>query len=43
MHENPTQQHKSLLSRISEDWWAVMVGFALIALVYLRLLVKVPW
>ncbi len=43
MSDNPTQQQKPILSRISEDWWAVIVGFALIALVYLGLLVKIPW
>lgn len=36
MNRNP-------LSRLSEDWWAVIVGLALIALVYLGILARVPW
>lgn len=28
---------------VSEDWWAVIFGFFLIATIYLRLLPQVPW
>ncbi|MFQ5929210.1 MAG: hypothetical protein ACE5MK_05900 [Acidobacteriota bacterium] len=34
---------RSFLFQISEDWWAVIVGLALIALVYLGVLGKVAW
>lgn len=34
---------RHLFSRIGEDWWSVIVGLALIALVYLGILVRVPW
>jgi len=30
-------------NKVSEDWWAVILGFLLIALVYLGLLGQVPW
>lgn len=36
MNNNP-------LSRIGEDWWSVIAGLALIALVYLGILARVPW
>jgi hypothetical protein len=50
MKEQPTQQ-KPLLSRIcagvcasiSTDWWAVIIGLALTALVWLGVIANVPW
>ncbi len=35
--------NRNLFSRIGEDWWSVIVGLALIALVYLGILTRVPW
>lgn len=29
--------------RLSEDWLAVVMGFAIMAIVYAGLIVKVPW
>lgn len=43
MSEEGAKKWPALLFRISEDWLAVIVGFVLIALVYLDVLTHVPW
>lgn len=43
MSEEGVKKWLTLLFRISEDWLAVIVGFVLIALVYLGVLMHVPW
>ncbi len=43
MEETPSPERKSWFSRISEDWWAVIVGFILIALVVMGILGSIPW
>lgn len=43
MGAHPSQPQGQFWSRMSEDWWAVVLSFALIALVYLQVLVRVPW
>jgi hypothetical protein len=42
MKETPSPP-KVFLSRIGEDWWAVIVGLTLIALVVLGILGPIPW
>ncbi len=37
------RKRRPQLSLISEDWLAVVVGFVLIALVYLGVLARIPW
>jgi hypothetical protein len=29
--------------RLTEDWWAVVLGFAWVLLVYLGVISRVPW
>ncbi|MER3458446.1 MAG: hypothetical protein C4309_07295 [Chloroflexota bacterium] len=41
--EEGAKKRPALRFRISEDWLAVIVGFVLIALVYLGVLTHVPW
>jgi len=43
MSEKGVERRPSSLPRVSEDWLAVIVGFVLIALVYLSVLARVPW
>ena len=48
MDENSTQQQKppSLRlsgARLSEDWWAVIIGLGLAALVWAGVITQVPW
>ncbi len=43
MNEKGVERRPSSLPRVSEDWLAVIVGFVLIALVYLSVLARVPW
>jgi hypothetical protein len=49
MKENPMPQQRSLLARVSEDWWAVIVGFLILALAWAgilgkaKALINIPW
>ncbi len=43
MSEKEGGRRPSFLSYVSEDWWAVIVGFGLVILVYLSVLRHVPW
>lgn len=43
MEENVVRRRETTFLRISEDWWAVILGFLLIALVLLGVLGPVPW
>lgn len=43
MSEKEIEKQPSFLSRLGEDWLAVIAGFVLIALVYLGVLTHVPW
>lgn len=43
MEEQVLQRRESIFLRLGEDWWAVIIGFLLIALVLLGVLGPVPW
>lgn len=43
MNENSPQQEKPASPRISEDWWAVIIGLGLAAMVWLGVITRVPW
>ncbi|MCS7178272.1 MAG: hypothetical protein RML46_07650 [Anaerolineae bacterium] len=43
MDENVLRRRESSILRLNEDWWAVIVGFLLIALVVLGILGPVRW
>lgn len=43
MSAKGVERWSSSLPRLSEDWLAVIVGFVLVALVYLSVLTRVPW
>jgi hypothetical protein len=40
---NQSKQSNSPWSRLGEDWWSVIIGLILALLVYLGVLVKIPW
>lgn len=48
MNEDSTRQQKPTLprqseARLSEDWWAVIIGLGLAALVWAGVITRVPW
>lgn len=43
MEERTLRRREYPLLWLSEDWWAVIIGFLLIALVLLGVLSHVPW
>ena len=43
MDEEKTPERKSNSFSIGEDWWAVIVGLGLTALVGLGIITRVPW
>lgn len=43
MEEKVFQRRESPILRLGEDWWAVIIGLLLIALVLLGILSPVPW
>jgi len=43
MGESPQQVKQPWFSRLSEDWLAVIIGLVLVALIWMGIIVKVPW
>jgi hypothetical protein len=39
----PSESKPQLWHRISEDWWSVIIGLLLIALVVAGVISSVPW
>lgn len=37
------KRHKLVFPHLTEDWWAVIVGLLLVALVLLGILGPIPW